>query len=252
MAHDKYPKEQNRIAKNTILRLSSKDTKRRARFVKGLLEELVEVCASAMPLVDVETWRKTLKGMSWNQMFSLKFMADETAGVNRGDLPEMLGMTQDRIKYWEEADTVFRYVREVLTTGYKLKRLKPLVIAVVTEGLERRETVTDKDGTVRDVGRKFDTVTGVLVGRALEILGNEQTVNVKLPKTDQEDTEEKAKKDRLLATFLKEHKELAGVLASKVSDVRKELTPAHQVEMDGAVTVDADGNLKAGGDAQEA
>jgi hypothetical protein len=201
---------------------------------KKMVDDLAERCNLGNPMVTVEKFKTGLKLLTAKQLIALRLLADRSMGCDETDIASMLELTPKKVLGWTQ-NNVFAFLLTCLSTGYNLAVLRPLVVEVLVEGLNRREP--DVDG--KPGKRIFDTVTGTLVREAKSMLGIATDVNQNV--APQLSPEEIKKQDKAAAEFLRNNPIARAALANSVGAVEQAAPKGF-----GNAVVDSDGQLKDG------
>lgn len=208
-----------------------------------IYNDVAEKCHACNPMISTEQFLKELLDYSPRRLYTLRFLADTSTGMSINDVSIYLNLAPKVIKQWLR-DPKYTFLLDTLTTGYRLGLIKPLIVEVIVEGLNRRyqtdvycET-SDSSGkgaaiTHKQGERIFDSVTVGLIkeGKALIGEATDVTKDVTLPgKVD-------AKEDARKAAELLKNPEIMRVM-KKVAQVEKELPDEVKV-----AAVAADGEL---------
>jgi hypothetical protein len=210
---------------------------------KKMIDSLVGICVVANPLVSAERWRMAFNTLSARAIIALRMMADANMRLeSNADYAKILRVKGKTIEnVWLKNDT-FCYLLETLTVGFNKRKLPPLMMEVIVNGLDRRYPA---DITNKETGEKlhckgdrvYDSTTVGLLREAKTFIGVATEINAN--QADMSEAEKRAQ-DKDLKRLLDENPELAR-LAAVVKQVeaeapKKKSTSPTAVASDGSLT----------------
>lgn len=187
-----------------------------AKAAKNMLDDMAAKCNVGNALVSVEKFRQGLAKLKPKQVLALRLLADRDLGANNGTVMIILGLNSKMLMQWSQ-EPIFAYLLRALTLGYRLNQMKPLIVEVIVEGLNRTypNDIHDKDTgeVLHKAGERIhDGVTLGYVKEGKAFCGvAELTSEVAAP-----DAADAKKQENEMEEFLLRHPEVRKTLVNSI------------------------------------
>jgi hypothetical protein len=123
--------------KARLIELFGKSRRAGRKRMESFKREMAEKCHKANPTISSDRFFREMENFGFTRIVSLRFLADDHAGLSVHDIALHLGVQARTITTWLN-EPKFAFLLENLTTAYRLGILKPLIVEVIVEGLNRR------------------------------------------------------------------------------------------------------------------
>jgi hypothetical protein len=209
----------------------------------AVANDLAKLCYLGDPTIELGDYASKLKLMTLRQLLALRLLSNrDEVDMLDWDLARELGVLPKYVLQWSQ-DVVFAFLLKKLALGYNLSALKPLVVEVLVETLDRRYVADIHD---KDTGEKLhyrgerilDGTTVSAIKEAKGFFGVATEVNEQKALSPEETKEQ----DKSALSFAKQNPELVAMLRRKVLDAEKSMPQ----EVGAGAAVTENGELKGG------